>query len=170
MNSTTKLKGNVIHLNGEVAKVGSMAPDFKFVDQNLEEKSLHAIDAKVKVIMAFPSLDTGICAMQTRKFNAELGKLSQVKGICVSMDLPFAMSRFCKTEGVENIINASDFRYHAFGEKYACKMIDGPLQGLLARATFVLDQDNKIVFAEINEEITTEPNYEKVLGAVNQLI
>ena len=116
--------------------------------------------------MAVPSLDTSICQIQTRIFNKKLSDKSNIAGIVISLDLPFAMKRFCEVESLNNIISASDFRYHEFFNKYKIGMTDGPLKGLLARAVFLLDQENKIIYREIVPELTQEPNYENVLEAL----
>ncbi len=119
--------------------------------------------------MAVPSLDTGVCAMETKKFNQKLADFSDVEAIVISKDLPFAMGRFCTTEGIENVISASDFRYNDFGSKYNTDMIEGPLKGLSSRAVFVLDRDNRIQYTELVPEITQEPDYDKAMEVVERL-
>ena len=117
-----------------------------------------------------PSLDTGICAMETKRFNEEVSALDGVETLVISQDLPFAMGRFCETNGIEHVTSASDFRYNNFGERYNTEMVDGPLKGLSCRAVFVLNGNNEITYVELVPEITQEPNYEAALQAVNNLL
>jgi len=153
-------------LNGDVLSVGETAPDFTYVKQDLSEGTLYAHNDAKKVIIAVPSLDTGICQMETRRFNQELADKDGVKGIVISKDLPMAMKRFCAAEGIEDVEIASDFRGN-FTEDYKTLMMDGPLKGLSARVVFVLDQDNKIIYREVVDDITHEPNYQAVLDALS---
>lgn len=161
----TNFKGNPVHLKGDVLEVGTSAPDFTYVKEDLSEGTLYGHGSMKKVIIAVPSLDTGICQMETRKFNQELANRDGVKGIVVSKDLPMAMKRFCAAEGIEDVEIASDFR-GSFSEDYKTLMMDGPLKGLSARVVFVVDGDNKIVYREIVDDITHEPNYEAALNAL----
>ena len=167
--ATVTLKGNSISIKGDILVKGTSAPDFTFVKKDLSEGTLYAIDAKVKVIVAVPSLDTGVCALETKTFNAKLGEKAGVECVIVSKDLPFAMKRFCETEGVENVESGSDFRGD-FVEQYNTLMTSGPLQGLSARAVFVVDGENNITYSELVPEITQEPNYDAVLKAVDELL
>ena len=114
----------------------------------------------------FPSLDTPVCAASVRRFNVEASNLDNTAVICVSMDLPFAMSRFCTAEGIENVTAASAFRSPEFAQQYGLQLIDGPLAGLLARAVIVMDENHKVIFSDLVEEITNEPDYE---GAISVL-
>ena len=161
----TNFKGNTVHLKGDVLEVGDTAPDFTYVKEDLSEGTLYGHGKMKKVIIAVPSLDTGICQMETRRFNQELADRDGVKGIVVSKDLPLAMKRFCAAEGIEDVEIASDFR-GSFSEDYKTLMTDGPLKGLSARVVFVLDGDNKIIYREIVDDITHEPNYEAALNAL----
>jgi len=162
----TKFKGNPVNLNGDVLNVGDTAPDFTYVKEDLSEGTLYGNGANKKVIIAVPSLDTGVCQMETRQFNQKLGGKEGVKGIVVSKDLPFAMKRFCAAEGIEDVEIASDFR-GGFAETYKTLMTDGPLKGLSARVVFVVDGDNKIVYREVVDDITHEPDYNAVLDALS---
>lgn len=164
--ATVNFKGNTVNLRGELPKVGSKAPDFKFVKTDLSEQSLYELGDKKKVIIAVPSLDTGVCATETHKFNEKLASMSDVVGLVVSKDLPFAMKRFCETDGIKNVVSGSDFRYNEFGNKFNSDMTDGPLKGLSSRAVFVLDKDNTIKFIELVPEVTQEPDYDSVLNAL----
>ena len=158
-----KFDGESVDLKGEPPQEGSQSPDFKFVLEDLNEISLSEYKDKYKVIMAVPSLDTGVCQKQTQVFNQRLAEKKNTAGIVISMDLPFAMKRFCSSKGIDNIINASDFRYHDFADKFNLKMTSGVLKGLIARAVFILDPTNKIVYREIVPEIKQEPDYDKAL-------
>ncbi len=167
MNST-KLKGNPVNLAGSVPAKGDAAPNFTYVCEDLSEKSLKDHGSKVKVVIAVPSLDTGICQIETRTFNEKLAGHDGVVGIVVSKDLPFAMKRFCAAEGIENVEIASDFRGN-FASNYNTLMVDGPLKGLSARVVFVLDASNTVQYVEVVDDITHEPDYSAVLEAVQGL-
>jgi thioredoxin-dependent peroxiredoxin len=164
------LKGNTTTIKGDLPTIGSKAPDFKFVKTDLSEGTLYAEGAKVKVIIAVPSLDTGVCALETRQFNQKLADKNNVTGVVISKDLPFAMRRFCETEGIKNIVSASDFRYDEFSQHYNVEITDGPMKGLSARAVFVVDAQNIIRYVELVPEITQEPHYDQVMAAVDQLL
>ena len=161
--------GESVDLRGEPPQEGSQSPDFKFVAEDLKETSLSEFKDKYKVIMAVPSLDTSVCQKQTRVFNQRLAEKKNTVGLVISMDIPFAMKRFCSNEGIDNIVNASDFRYHDFADKFNLKMTSGILAGLIARAVFILDPVNKIVYREIVPEIGQEPNYDKALEALDKV-
>lgn len=163
--NTTKLKGNPVHLIGDLLEAGDTAPDFTFVKQDLSEGNLYDYKGMKKVIIAVPSIDTGVCQMETRRFNQELANKDGVKGIVISKDLPMAMKRFCAAEGIEDVEVGSDFR-GKFAETYKTLIADGPMKGLSARVVFVVDADNKITYREITDDITEEPDYEKVLAAL----
>jgi thioredoxin-dependent peroxiredoxin len=169
MITTTKFKGNEVKLNGTIPSLNTKAPDFTYVKSDLSEANLYASKSKVKVIIALPSLDTGVCQMETRAFNTKLSDLNNVEGIVVSKDLPFAMKRFCETEGIKNVISASDFRGN-FTDNYKTLMIDGPLKGLSARIVFVLDEQNTIKLIDIASDITAEPNYDLILASIRNLL
>lgn len=161
----TNFKGNPVSLNGDVLEVGATAPDFTYVKEDLSEGTLYGLGNVKKVLIAVPSLDTGICQMETRRFNQELSNKEGVKGLVVSKDLPFAMKRFCAAEGIEDVEIASDFR-GGFTDEYKTLMEEGPLKGLSARVVFVLNEDNEVVYREIVDDITHEPNYEEALNAI----
>jgi thioredoxin-dependent peroxiredoxin len=156
--ATTNFKGNPVNLNGELPAVGIKAPDFTLVKGDLSEVKLSDFAGKKLIINIFPSIDTGVCAASVRNFN----KVASEKGItvlCVSKDLPFAQSRFCGAEGLNDVITASDFRYNNFATDYGVLEIDGPLKGLTARAVVVLDENGVVTYTELVPEITEEPNY-----------
>lgn len=164
------LKGNATSIKGDLPSVGSTAPDFKFVKTDLSDSSLYSEGSKVKVIIAVPSLDTGVCAIETRQFNQKLANKNNVTGLVISKDLPFAMRRFCETEGIKNVVSASDFRYDEFSQKYNTEITDGPMKGLSARAVFVVDDKNVVRYTELVPEIAQEPDYDKVMAAVDKLL
>lgn len=167
---TVTLKGNPISIKGEIPKEGDSAPDFTYVKQDLSESKLTDSAGKVRVLIAVPSLDTGICAMETKKFNQELAKRDNVLGVVVSEDLPFAMKRFCETEGIKNVESGSDFRYREFIDKYNTEITEGGMKGVSARAVFVLDGEGKIQYSELVPEIAQEPEYDKALAVVDKLL
>ena len=163
------LKGSQVLLKGDSPEVGEIAPDFTVVKRDLAELSLVDIEGKNKVILALPSVDTKICAIESAKFNQSLGQIEGLEIIAVSKDLPFALKRFCEADGIDNINSTSDFRYGDFGNEFNVEMVNGPLKGLLARAVFVLDKENRIKYVEVVPEITREPDYEAALEAVKAL-
>ena len=138
------LKGSEVLLKGEIPDVGEIAPDFTVVKKDLIELSLYDIEGKNKIILALPSIDTKICAMESARFNKDLSGINDLEIIAVSKDLPFALKRYCEADGIENITSCSDFRYGDFGTEFNVEMVNGPLKGLLARAIFVLDKKNRI--------------------------
>jgi len=163
---TIFFKGTPCHTYGQIPAVGTEAPGFDLTGKDLQAVRLSDYDGKRVVLNIFPSLDTPVCAMSVRKFNKEAANLDNVAIICVSMDLPFAMSRFCSAEGIDNVIAASAFRSPVFLQNYGVQMIDGPLAGLLARAVIVMDENHRIIFSDLVEEITNEPDYK---GAISVL-
>jgi thioredoxin-dependent peroxiredoxin len=164
--ATITFKGNPVQTAGSLPAKGSAAPDFKLVAGDLSEASLATFAGKKKILNIVPSLDTGICQISARKFNAAVGALGNVALINVSADLPFAQKRFCESEKLTHISNLSTFRSADFGKSYGVVMTTGPLAGLLSRAVVVLDENNKVVHAEQVPEIAQEPNYDAALAAV----
>ncbi len=161
--ATTMLKGNVVNLAGNDVNVGDKAPVVNVVAQDLSEVE---VGGKAQVIVVVPSLDTPVCAAETRKFNEEAAK-SDAEVVVVSMDLPFAMGRFCTTEGIENLKVGSDFRNKDLAKAYGVLIAEGPLAGVTCRAIFVTDAEGTVTYKEICPEITEEPNYEAALAAIN---
>jgi thiol peroxidase len=169
-NDSVTLGGKAAQLRGAVPQAGSKAPEFTFVTDKLEEKSSYELGHKALVIIAVPSLDTGVCAKETRRFNELLEKREGTIGLTMSMDLPFAMKRFCELEGITNLMAGTDFRYREFAEAYNADIIEGPFKGLFARAIFVVDADNTIRYTELVPEIGQEPDYDKVLAEVDKIV
>jgi thioredoxin-dependent peroxiredoxin len=164
--STVTLKGNTINTIGELPQLGSQAPDFTLVKNDLSDVSLSTFKGKKVVLNIFPSLDTAVCAASVRRFNVEAAKLPNTAVICISKDLPFAHTRFCTTEGIANVVSASEFRSNTFGKSYGVMLTDGPLQGLLSRSVVVLDETGKVVYNELVPEITQEPDYEAAIQSI----
>ena len=154
--------GDPITLVGEKIKVGDNAPDFLVVDNNLKNVTLSDTNGK-RIFITVPSIDTSVCDMEVRKFNEEATKLKDVTVYVVSMDLPFAQSRWCGNAGVENVKIVSDYKHKSFGNNYGTLVEE---LGLLSRAVFVVDENNKVKYVEYCEDIVNEPNYEKALEAV----
>lgn len=159
MDTTVLLKGNPVHICGNLPEVGTKAQEFLLVNKDLSEIRLEDFKGKRVVLNIFPSLDTDVCAASVRHFNKEVSELPNTVVICVSKDLPFAMARFCAANGIDNVYTASVFRCD-FGKKYGVEMTDGPLAGLYARALVVLDEYGKVKGTSLSKEITEEPDYE----------
>jgi thiol peroxidase len=163
--SSTKFKGNPVHLEGHFPEVGDKAPAFRLVAGDLSEKSLSDFNGKRKILNIFPSVDTGVCAASVRHFNQDAARLANAVVLCISADLPFAQSRFCGAEGIENVVMLSTMRGE-FLKDYGVAMTDGPLAGLAARAVLVLDEHDKVTHAQMVDEITHEPDYAAALKAL----
>ena len=160
------LKGAPVTLYGDFPSVGQAAPDFTLVAKDLTDVGLKDFVGKRKVLNIVPSLDTAVCATSTRKFNEAASKLENTVVLVISADLPFAMSRFCVAEGLENVITLSLMRGRDFMRNYGVKIADTALSGVTARAVLVLDENNKVLHAELVSEITQEPNYDVALAAL----
>lgn len=159
------LKGNQISTSGNLPAVGSQAPEFTMVKEDLSETSLSGVSGR-KVLNIFPSVDTGVCAASVRAFNQRAASLKDTVVLNISKDLPFAQKRFCGAEGIKNATSASVFRSD-FAQKYGLEIVDGPLKGLCSRVVLVLDASNQVLYAQQVAEIATEPDYDaalKVLG------
>jgi len=160
------LKGNPVNTVGELPQVGSKAKDFSLVKTDLSTTSLADFAGSKLVLNIFPSIDTSTCATSVRKFNEKASALPNTKVLCISRDLPFAMNRFCGAEGLDNVINLSDFRDASFGNEYGLTITDGPLQGLHSRAVIVLDENGVIKHTELVADIVDEPNYDNAIAAL----
>ncbi len=163
--ATIKLGGNPIHTVGELPKKGDKAPDFKLTRSDLEDVSLADYAGKKKILNILPSLDTGVCAASTRRFNLEAAKLGNTVILTISNDLPFAQKRFCEAEGIKEVVALSELRTRDFGETYGVRIADGPMAGLMSRAVLVLDENDVVVHAEQVPEIAQEPDYASALAA-----
>lgn len=161
MTSVT-LKGQPVTLSGTLPKVGMSAPDFTVTKCDLSEISLKNYLGKKIVLNIFPSLDTPTCAMAMLRFNEIATKHKNLLVLCVSADLPFAQKRFCAAEHVDNVQPVSIFRHPQFGKTYGVQITDGPLSGLLARSVVLIDEQGKIIYTELVNEIAHEPNYDAI--------
>lgn len=164
----TKFKGTEVKLQGSLPQTGGPAPDVRYVGSDLSEGTLSGLKGKVVVLFSVPSVDTGVCATETRTFNQRLAGMGAV-GLAISADLPFALKRFCAAEGIDNVQGVSDFRFRDM-DKYGVRMADGPLAGLLARVVFVVGKDGVLRYVQVVPEITTEPDYDAVLAEVGKLL
>jgi thiol peroxidase len=158
------LRGNPINTVGDLPAVGSPAPSFSLVGNDLSEVTYEQFRGKPLLLNIFPSVDTPVCAMSVRKFN-EAAQASGFAVLCVSNDLPFAQKRFCGAEGIENVATASAFR-DDFGKAYGIALADGPMAGLLARAVVVIGADGNVAYTELVPEIGQEPSYDEGLSAL----
>jgi thioredoxin-dependent peroxiredoxin len=166
-NVKVTFKGNPVTILGKAPKVGDTAPNFTVLSSSLEPVQLSDFDGKVKVIAIYPSIDTGICAAQNRRFNKEADALDGVAVLSISVDLPFAQSRFCAAEGLKNIVTLSDHKELDFGSKYGFVIKE---LRLLARGTVIIGKDNKIKYVEYVPEIAQEPDYGAALKIIKELI
>ncbi|MCF8232487.1 MAG: thiol peroxidase [Bacteroidales bacterium] len=161
------LKGNKIHTNGDIPKVGDKAPDFKLTKTDLSDVSLDSFKGQKVVLNIFPSLDTEVCANSVRKFNAEASDLDNTLVVSVSRDLPFAHHRFCSNEGLDNVVSTSELRPDStFARDYGLQIIDGPMAGLMARTVIILDEQGKVIYTEQVPEIAQEPDYKAAMAAL----
>ena len=167
---TTSLKGQPVALLDSLPEPNEIAFDFTFVKMDFTEGSLYDYEGKVKVLIGVPSLDTDTCQNETRKFNERLAGKKGVVGLVISKDLPYAMKRFCETEGLNNVIPVSDFRYTDFTREFGTEMTNGKLKGLSARTVFIVDKANIIRYVELTPDISAEPNYDKILEEVDKLL
>lgn len=156
-------KGTPVTLAGNEVTVGMQAPEITLPNKGLADTKIGGAQDCVQVIVAVPSLDTAVCAAETRKFNVEASKIPGVKIFVVSMDLPFAAGRFCTTEGIEKLDVCSDFRDREFVNAYGTLITEGVLRGLSARAIFVINKEGKVTYKELVNEVTAEPNYDVAL-------
>lgn len=158
-------KGNPIKINGSMPKKGELSPDFHLAMQDLKRVSLQDFAGKKKVLNIFISVDTPVCSKSMHEFTKALKDKSDVVLLNISMDLPFAAARCCKTEGLHNVITLSGFNT-SFPEDFGVKIAEGPLEGLCSRAVIVLGKDNKVLYCDLVSEITQEPNYKAVLESI----
>lgn len=164
----TAFKGSPVNLSGDLPRPGSPAPAFTLTGKDLSAVTLADYAGRTVVLNIFPSIDTPTCAMSVRKFNAEIGNMPNAVVICVSADLPFAHARFCGAEGLDHVVTASTFRNPEFGDAYGTRITHGPLAGLMARAVVVIDGHGKVVYTQLVDEISQEPDYDRALACLNQ--
>ncbi len=164
--ATIALKGSSISTNGNLPKIGDTLIDFSLIKNDLSIANLNTFKGKNIILNIFPSIDTGTCATSVRNFNKEASALENTMVLCISRDLPFAQTRFCAAEGIDNVLTLSDFKSGTFGKEYGLEMIDGPLAGLHSRVVIVADSSGKITHVEQVEDIVNEPNYSNALKAI----
>ena len=164
--ATFTIKGKAYSTNGELPVVGSVAPDFKLTDSRLKDISLANFKGKKKLIYIVSSLDTDVCENTTRKFNDAFNQRDNTVLLLVSADLPFAQARYCGKGKLENVIALSGMRNRNFAKDYGVLIQDGPLAGIMARAVVVIDENDKVVYTQLVEELTSEPDYEQALTAL----
>ena len=162
----TALQGNPVQLSGDLPAIGSTAPDFSLTAGDLSDVSLATYAGKKKLLNIVPSLDTGVCAASTKKFNETMAGRGDAVALVISADLPFASGRFCSAEGITNVINLSMMRSRNFAKDYGVLIVDGPLAGITARAVVVLDADNRVIHTQLVPEITQEPDYAAAMAAL----
>lgn len=159
-------KNSPVTLLGEQVKEGTVAPDFSVLANDLSVRTLADFEGKKKLISVVPSIDTGVCSQQTRRFNEEASGVDNAVVITISCDLPFAQSKWCAANGLDNVVTLSDHKELSFGSSYGVVMEE---LRLLARSVFVLDTDNKVVYMEIVPEGTDHPDYDKAVEALKSL-
>jgi thiol peroxidase len=164
--ATITLGGNPIKTNGELPKLNSKSPNFELVKNDLSTTTLSDFLGTKLVLNIFPSVDTGTCATSVRKFNEKASSLLNTKVLCISRDLPFAQKRFCGAEGLENVINLSDFKAGSFGKDYGLEIAEGIFSGLHSRVVIVIDETGNVIYTEQVAEIADEPNYDAALAVL----
>jgi thiol peroxidase len=162
----TALRGNPVQTSGDLPAVGAAAPDFALTGSDLSPVASGDFSGQRLVLNIFPSVDTPTCANSVRAFNEKAAGLENTTVLCVSADLPFAQGRFCGAEGIENVKTASTFRNPEFMADYGVGMVDGPLNGLCARAVVVVDESGQVVHSQLVGEIADEPDYDAALGSI----
>lgn len=160
------LGGNPIHTNGTLPEVGSKAPDFQLVGTDMSVSTLADFRGSKVILNIFPSVDTGVCAASVRHFNEKASTLENTKVLCISRDLPFAQKRFCGAEGLDNVINLSDFLDGSFGKTYGVEITDGAFKGLHSRVIVILDENGTVTYTEQVPEIGHSPNFDAALAAL----
>ena len=166
MSQLVHFQGNPVAVAGAILQAGEKAKPFTLVAKDLCDVALSQFSGKRKVLNIFPSIDTGVCAASVRKFNQLATEMSNTVVLCISADLPFAQSRFCGAEGLSNVITLSTLRNEDFLVNYGVGIADGALKGLAARAVVVLDENDNVLFSQLVNEITTEPDYSAALEAL----
>ncbi|RMA81122.1 thiol peroxidase [Umboniibacter marinipuniceus] len=161
-----KLGDAEFHTIGDLPPIGSAVPDFTLTGVDLSDIKLADYRGEWIVLNIFPSIDTPTCQMSVREFNKRAAELSKVKVLCIAMDLPFAFSRFCGAEGLDNVVSASGFR-SSFGDAFGVNMTDGPLRGLYARAVIVVSPEGIVSHTELVASVGSEPNYDAALTVIN---
>jgi len=165
--ATISSRGEIVETSGELPAVGDAAPDFLLRKADLSPVSLADYSGSRLVLNIFPSIDTPTCAMSVRQFNGRATSMPNTHVLCVSADLPFALSRFCGAEGIDKVETASVYRAPEFGQDYGVYMAEGRLGGLLARALIVVDETGKVIHTELVPEIAQEPDYDAAIAVLS---
>ena len=165
--ATITLRDNPIHTIGELPEVGTKAKDFELVAKNLARTSLSDFAGHRLVLNIFPSLDTATCAASVRHFNKLANDLPNTKVLCISRDTPFAQTRFCGAEGLENVVTLSDFESAQFGKDYGLQLIDGPMKGFLSRVVIIVGEDGLVKYTQQVPVLSDEPDYPEVVAALS---
>lgn len=160
------LKGNPTNTSGNLPAKGSKAPEFTLVKSDLTNLSLSELKGKKLVLSISPSLDTSVCATSVRKFNQIAAGKTNTMVLAITKDLPFAMGRFCTTEGITNVVPLSGFRNTTFGKSYGIGILDGPFEGLYARSLVVVDENGMVIHSQLVPEIAQEADYDAALAAL----
>ncbi len=164
--ASVNLAGKPITLGGNFPEVGTPAPGFSLVSGEMKDIALSDFAGKRKVLNIVPSLDTPVCANSARKFNEEAGNMNNTVVLVISADTPFAQKRFCETAGLKNVVPLSTMRGRDFLGKYGVEILTGPLAGIAARAVIVVDENDKVIHAELVSDIKNEPDYARALAAL----
>jgi thiol peroxidase len=164
--ATITLRGIPTEIAGRLPQPGDTAPDFSLVGADLNDATLATYAGKRKLLNIVPSLDTPTCAISTRKFNEEAGRLANTVVLVISADLPYAAARFCATEGLKNVVHLSTMRGREFMRNYGVEIASGPRVGLTARAVVVIDENDRVLHSQLVDEITREPDYAAALKAL----
>lgn len=164
--SQVTLQGNPVAINGTFPQVGDTISNIKLTKTSLEDVTLDNYAGKRKILNIFPSVDTPTCATSVRTFNQKASELANTVVLCISADLPFAHQRFCGAEGIENVESLSTFRNKSVHETLGVDITSAPLAGLTARSVIVLDENNKVIHAELVVETADEPNYDNALAVL----
>lgn len=167
--ATIKLDGLDVNTAGKLPSPGSMAPEFTLVKSDLSEATLNDFRGSKLILNIFPSVGTNVCARSVKEFNRLVANLENVKVLCISLDLPFEHFRFCQSERISQVITLSNFRDGGnFALKYGVLIKDGPFKGLNARAILTIDEEGKVIFSQLVEDIGDEPDYNTVIDSLNQ--
>ena len=167
MSTTVTFKGNPVELSGTPPQVGEPAPAFDLVNTSMEPVKLSDSDGKIRILSVIPSIDTGVCEAQTRRFNKALDEMpDNIVGYTISVDTPFAQGRWCANEGTTRMEMLSDFKGQTFGESYGLYLPD---MGILARSVFIIDADGQVAYQQIVPEIGQEPDYDEVLDKAREM-
>lgn len=166
MSQNVCFKGSPVTVSGKFPQKGSTAAPFLLVTKDLSDSTLADYAGKRKVLNIFPSIDTGVCAASVRKFNQMAAEMKNTVILCISADLPFAQSRFCGADGINNVATLSCFRNEAFKQDYGVAIAEGPLKALTTRAVVVLDETDQVIYSQRVSEITEEPDYDAVLAVL----